>query len=300
MIPFMWMATLLAAWVAAQPAPGPSPVEVPLWKDEGVLPVHKHPESIEERSTRKDRPERWISYVSRPTLTFYAPARREVPGQAVLVIPGGGFRYVSIDKEGTEMARWLTGAGVAAAVLKYRVLDPEAERTPVTVEPLFADPERAIRVMRHHAAEWGIDASAIGVIGFSAGGTMAVRLVIDGDDGDPQSADPVERLPSRPSFVGVVYGGVPATLPKLSAPPPPFFIAHAADDSKAPVSVALRLFEYLRESGGTPEMHLFTRGDHGFGVVDDSGQPLPWARLYEAWLRSSTRCPSCAHDPGKR
>jgi acetyl esterase/lipase len=146
-----------------------------------------------------------------------------------------------------------------------------------------------MRLIRHHADEWGIDARAIGVIGFSAGGTMAVRLVIDGDDGDPQAADPVERQPSHPGFAGVVYGGVPATLPKLPAPPPPFFIAHATDDTKAPVSVAVRLFEYLRENGGQPEMHLFTRGDHGFGVLDDSGQPLPWTRLYEDWLRGADR-----------
>lgn len=259
--------------------------EIPLWKDGAPGLKHQHAEASEDRH-ETGRTDRYISYVSNPTLTVYPADPAKATGAAVLVVPGGGFRYVCLDKEGIEPAQWLNSIGVTAIVLKYRTLDPEKERSGKTIEPLFAETERAMRVVRTHAAEWKIDPKKIGIMGFSAGAIMAVRLVIDADAGDTAAVDPIEKAGSRPDFVVFVYGATPpGKQPKIDKTAPPFFLVHAADDPKAPVNGALKIFQLLNEGGASAELHVYHRGDHGFGMTPKVGTVRDWTTSCASWMR---------------
>lgn len=257
-----------------------APDEVPLWPE----PVAKHrlAESAEDKR-ETGRLDRWVSYVSEPSLSFYPAPGNSRAAPVVLVIPGGGYRFVCIDKEGVEPAQWLNSRGYAAAVLKYRTLDPQGERSPKTIEPLFADTERAVRLLRSRAGAWKIDPNRIGVLGFSAGAVMGLRLTMDADGGNASAADPVERESSHPNAVGIVYGGV---IGKLQSPArlPPFFVVHAVDDPKAPVGVVQAITKYVQDAKGSFEAHVFRRGDHGFGIQPTSGTVKAWPDLFAAWL----------------
>jgi acetyl esterase/lipase len=259
--------------------------EIPLWADGAPGLKHEQPETVEDRR-ETGRMDRWISFVSNPTLTIFRPEGVAVSDAAVLVIPGGGFRYVCFDKEGVEVARWLNSIGVTAAVFKYRLLAPTAERTPKTIEPLFNDTERAMRVLRHHAAELKLNPKRIGVMGFSAGGTMAIRLLAEADAGAAEAADPVERLSSQPDFVALIYSGMPPGKPApVTKGGPPVFLAHAVDDPKAPIAVATKIFQHLLEGGASVEFHAFRSGDHGFGVMPKAGTVQGWTVSYASWMR---------------
>jgi len=270
--------------------------EIPLWKDGAFSPAHAQPEASEDRH-ETGRIDRYISYVSTPTLTLYpAPASTNgAAAPAVLVIPGGGFRHVCIDKEGIEVAQWLNSIGVSAAVLKYRTLDPNGERSGKTIEALLAlnDAERAMRVLRANATDWKIDPARIGVMGFSAGGVMSTRLLFDADAGNSSASDPVEKVSSRPDFIGLVYSGLPGgKTPKADKTMPPVFIAHAHDDPKAPALVATKIYQYFAEGGASVELHIFSKGDHGFGVNPKAGGVRSWTALYADWLRDQQIIPA--------
>lgn len=262
------------------------PETVPLWQKGPPSGLHHDaPESSEDKN-ETGRLDRWIGYVSNPTLTFYPAAQAAAPHPFVLVVPGGGFRYVCIDKEGIEVARWLNSVGLGAAVLKYRTLDPSKSRNAKSIAATFDDLPRALRVVRHGAKAWGIDPDRIGVIGFSAGGILALQLANTADDGDRGSADPVDKVSSAANSVALVYATVPPG--KLEAPRkdlPPIFIVHASDDPKASPVVMAKLYEALQQSGRSVEMHAFHRGDHGFGIAPKSGDVRAWPTLYAAWLR---------------
>ncbi|MFT3782597.1 MAG: prolyl oligopeptidase family serine peptidase [Nibricoccus sp.] len=155
-----------------------------------------------------------------------------------------------------------------------------------TIEPPFSETERAFRVVRSHASEWKVDPNKIGIMGFSAGAIMAVRLVIDADAGDATATDPIEKINSQPDFVIFVYGAPPpGKLPKIDKATPPFFIAHGADDAKAPVSGALKVFQLLNEAGASAELHVYHRGDHGFGMTPKLGTVRDWTQACAAWMR---------------
>jgi acetyl esterase/lipase len=258
--------------------------EIPLWGNDeaGVRP--SHPETTEDKH-KTGRLDRWISYVSQPTLTLYPANKQTAAGPAVLVIPGGGFRYVCIDKEGVEAARWLNSLGITAAVLKYRTLDPSGERRASTIEPLFADPIRAMRMLRYRATEWHINPRQIGVMGFSAGGAMAIRLTMYADAGPETTADPIEKTSYRPDFVTLVYAALPPRMARPLNGLPPFFVVSAADDPTVPVAVVPDIFQYVQDGGGSIELHVFRRGNHGFGVMPPAGPVRAWTDLDAAWMR---------------
>ncbi|MFC5461472.1 alpha/beta hydrolase [Massilia niabensis] len=154
-----------------------------------------------------------------------------MPGPVVLVLPDGGLRYVAIDKEGHEVARWLDMQGIAAAVLKYRTARADAEPRWDLYSPLLAlgDAGRAVRLLRHHAAKWGIDPNRIAMLGFLRGGTMAIRHTIDATDGKPDAADAIERMSSRPDSMALVYATLPdQKLPRVDKKVA-YFIVHERD-----------------------------------------------------------------------
>lgn len=260
-------------------------IEIPLWQNDAPGLQHQQAETAEDRH-ETGRLDRYLSYVSKPTLTIYPAPADKATGTAVLVVPGGGFRYVSIDKEGIEAAHWLNAQGITAAVLKYRTLALDTERNWKAIQPLTADTSRAMRVLRQHAADWKIDSKKIGVLGFSAGGIMALQLLMDQDEGDSGAADATEKLGNRADFIALVYTGVPGgKIPKASKNTPPVFMVHASDDPKAPPVVAAKIYQQLLEGGAQAELHAFRRGDHGFGMTPISGSVRNWTSLYADWMR---------------
>ncbi|MBN1489817.1 MAG: alpha/beta hydrolase [Phycisphaerae bacterium] len=232
------------------------------------------PESLDDQTGDDQRRDRFIGGVSIPTLAIHSPAERRATGAAVLVLPGGGFRHVVVDKEGHDVARWLNTIGVTAAVLKYRTYGPKKKLSSAVLEAGLADARRAMRHLRSRAGELGIDPERVGVMGFSAGGDFAIRLAA------------AAEVDYRPSFVTLVYPGVPfgAQL-DFRGTTAPFFIVHASDDPKAPLLLSTRLAQELASAGVPFELHAFQQGDHGFALGLNGGGVRWWPTLFEEWLR---------------
>jgi acetyl esterase/lipase len=242
-----------------------------------------------------------------PVVTAFLPAPGRENGTAVVIFPGGGYQHLSMDKEGSAVATWLAGKGVAAFVVRYR-LGPTYHH-PV----MLNDAKRAIRTVRSRAAEWKIDPARIGIIGFSAGGHLASTLGTHFDAGDVTSNDPVERASSRPDFMMLLYPVITmradsvthrgSRLNLLGENPdpslerllsnetqvtpetPPTFLVHSSDDKTVPVQNSLLFYQALRRNGVPAEMHIFEYGGHGFGLAPTDAVLGAWTTMAEAWMR---------------
>jgi len=243
--------------------------------------------------------------VDKPKITVYrAPADRAT-GAAVVVCPGGGYRVVAADHEGKQIAEWLNSLGVSAFVLQYRL--GERYRHPAPLQ----DAQRAIRMVRSRAKEWGVDPKRVGILGFSAGGHLASTAATHFDDGRPDAADPVEREGSRPDFAVLCYAVISLVDPvahagsrrfllgdpappalvedlsnekRVSARTPPTFLWHTADDASVPVENSLQFFEALHRAGVPAELHVFPHGRHGLGLAPGDPAVSQWARLCATWM----------------
>lgn len=229
-----------------------------------------------------------ITDVTDPTITIYRPARPN--GASVVVAPGGGFMFLSYSFEGTQVCEWLNSLGVTAALLKYRTPTRD-EREPFTLP--VQDAQRALGIVRHHAAEWSLDPKRVGLLGFSAGGNLAGHAAWDrGARTYPQH--PELDDPRGPDFIVFVYGGgfldkddktkfragfsVPA-----DAPPAFFLVAH--DDKANPIEATMLYLEYKRHNLPA-ELHIMTKGGHGFGMRA-AGNPInDWPARCGEWMRS--------------
>jgi acetyl esterase/lipase len=230
---------------------------------------------------------RRVTNVGRPTMTVYPVAKAARPTPAVLVCPGGAYRILAIDKEGTEIAAWLNSIGVAAAVLKYRVPDNR--------EGALQDAQRAMGLLRGAAKDWNIDPGRVGVMGFSAGGHLAARLSTNHQKRAYATVDAADRLSCRPDFTVLVY---PAYLfnkerPRevvdevvVTAATPPAFLVQTQDDL-AHVDSSVAYYLALKKAGVRAEMHLFPAGGHGYGLRGDRRPAAEWPKLCEGWLREN-------------
>ena len=253
----------------------------------------------------------WVTGVRWPTLTVYLPPRDKATGAAVVICPGGGYGGEAMDLEGYDVARRFVSYGVAGIVLKYRLPAPDMDRsqTPWPIQ----DGWQAIRMVRDHAREWGLDPHRVGIMGFSAGGHLASSVATHFDAGDPKAPDRVARQSSRPDFLVLGYPvitmrppvvnegsrnnllGVPAD-PRLvtryssdeqvTPETPPTFLVQAEDD---PVSVQNSvLFAAALKRAGIPyEFLRLKTGGHGFGLGVHGGEPAAWPDRCAAWLRAN-------------
>jgi len=255
--------------------------------------------TITERSKDPGRyHDRAATGISQPDLTVYRPARPD--GSALLLMPGGGYDHVTTDKEGADVAWEFTKSGVTSFVLRYR-LPPEGWSNSQDV-PL-QDAQRAMRLIRARAAQYGIDPARLGVVGFSAGGHLAATMATRGPEVRAyEPVDAADALDCRPNFAGLIYAGVMmggrniepnpsaqdiaarAPLHHVSAAVPPSFLCQNIDDPQVPVANLVAFFEALRKAGVPSELHLFEKGGHGFGIRGALGTPTAiWPKLFLAW-----------------
>lgn len=246
-----------------------------LWRDAG--PELERPRWEDSRLVRN---------VSRPTLTAFLPEPAVATGAGVIVCPGGAFHFLMVDKEGSEVAHWLTVRGVAAFVLKYRLLptpDDDAAFLAIAANPTphrpkmdrvrpmtIADGLQALRTLREQAGRWGIDPNRLGIMGFSAGAYLAVGAATKYD------------AESRPNFAVSVYGEwwegwVPSDAP-------PLFITAAGDDPLTAVRSNASLYEAWHAAGRRAELHLYARGGHGFALIPQGLPSDGWIDRFWEWL----------------
>jgi endo-1,4-beta-xylanase len=231
-----------------------------------------------------------VSSIHRPSVTVFAPPAARATGVAILVCPGGGHRYLAIQHEGYDVARWLNGLGVTAFVLKYRLARDANSPYKVDVEAP-ADARRALRVIRSRAAEWRVDPARVGIIGFSAGGEVVMYASARYDTGHREATDPIERENARPDFQILVYPGPLGSEMPIPSDAPPAFLTAAYDDNGPAVTIAKQYLK-LKESGIPAELHVYNRGGHGFGLRD---RPMPitsWRDRLREWLIDRGLLPS--------
>ena len=222
--------------------------------------------------------------VHQPSITPYLPSKDKASGCAVIIAPGGGHMFLTTDREGYDLAEILVQRGIAAFVLKYRLARDRVGDSPYKIEDGAADALRAVRTIRSRAAEWNVKPDRVGVLGFSAGGEVALLAATRHDPGKREASDPVERHSSRPDFLAPIYpGGLQRTDLNFSKDnTPPVFLACTYDD-RMPEQLA-NLFITLRRAGVNAELHIYSTGGHGFGVRERPLAVSGWHARFVEWL----------------
>lgn len=301
-------AGLLGLPAAMAAAPAPQTIEI--WPG-GVGPGSRNAaltQRMVERSQDPAKPDRYMEGITRPFLTLHRPAKPD--GRALLIAPGGGYQRVVVDKEGGELGPLLAAQGVAVFVLTYRLPGEAAQHGPTVA---LQDAQRAMRLIRHRARSFGIDAAGLGVMGFSAGGHVAATLGTRFEEKTYDAVDAADALSARPARLALIYpvidmgatiahtgsrdrllGPNPATDMverfsadrQVTAATPPAFLLHAADDAAVPVENSLLFHAACRKTGVPAELHLYAKGGHGFGhgARIAAGNPLRrWPELFTTW-----------------
>jgi acetyl esterase/lipase len=284
--------SLFAQKPAWEPAPGQ--VTLPLWPH-GAPGAQPNPAPEVNTTTAKDRlvagrPIIRLGNVSTPTITLYKPKGKNT-GAAIVVFPGGAYRIVAIDLEGTEVCAWLNSKGITCVLLKYRV--PDSGPYPKSLAAL-QDAQRALGMVRLHATEWHIDPERLGVLGFSAGGHLVAALSTHYDHRLYDPVDVADELSCRPDFAVLIYPGYLALADQNFAPnpeihptaqTPPSFILQAEDD---PVHVenATVYFLQLKNAQVPAELHIYAQGGHGYGLRPTELPVTHWPKLVETWLHT--------------
>jgi len=220
-----------------------------------------------------------ILNVVTPTLTLYLPEKSKAAGTGIIVAPGGACVALAIEQEAYSVARWLQGRGIAAFVLKYRIPEKKGEGIPKDLNMDEAckygidDGIQALKVVRQHAAEWGIAPDKVGFLGFSAGAMVTSGVLLQQDSA------------ARPNLAALIYGGPFGVMPAIPTKLPPIFMAWAQDDETAlePVN---KFYEALKAAGIKPEVHIYSAGHHGFGMKQQGTTSDHWIEEFYYWLEA--------------
>lgn len=301
-------AAALLATSAVHAQVAPSDETVPLWP--GTIPgadgLGHHAaiaRKIDDQSHDPAHPDRWVTGIDRPVLVVRRPARPT--GAAVLVMPGGGYGFLSYDNEGVSQADWLARAGITSFILLYRL--PGEGWSDRALVPL-QDAQRAMRVIRSGAARFGVDAGRVAILGFSAGGHLAGSLATRWAERTYAPVDAADRLSARPDLAGLLYPVVSMAAPfthggsrdmllgmdapealrqansvesRVTANTPPMFLTHAGDDGLVPVANSLALYAAMVAQHRPAELHCFDKGGHGFGARLPATMPAAhWPALF--------------------
>lgn len=251
-----------------------------------------------------------ISQVQEPTIEVYLPAKSNATGKAMLIFPGGGYGILAYDWEGTDIAKFLNGKGIAGIVVKYRLPSDTSQKDKHLV-PLI-DAQRAMRLVRSKANDFHIDVNKVGILGFSAGGHLAATLGTRFDDKVYMPIDKVDERNPRPDFMVLGYpvitfgemthGGSKRNLigenPKpemiayfsnekhVTKKTPPTFLFHARDDNGVPVENSLLFFKALKDASVSATMHIYPKGGHGFSLARNDPHLRGWTERMFEWLES--------------
>jgi len=293
------------------PAGLPQPTEtIDLWPAGAPgMPAAALTETVNERSTDPQLTDRAVFGITRPRMAVFRPVRSN--GAAVLITPGGGYRWVVVDKEGYEMGRWLSARGYTVFVLFYRL---PGEGWAAGPDVVLQDTQRAMRLIRHRANDYGVDPERVAAMGFSAGGHACADLAARFAATVYKPADKADQLSARPLLAAPIYPVISMSAPhahpgsreklvganadsalekahgphlNIPANAPPHFILHAEDDDVVSVENALLLRAALRERGILVETHLFSHGGHGFGLRKAMGKAVEaWPELFLDWARA--------------
>lgn len=284
------------------------PAFIRLWP--GQAPGSENLELVERCEERRADPaqfqDRAVAAVTEPSLQVFPPSHAN--GASILIAPGGGYGRIVIDKEGSEIARWLNTLGYTVFVLKYRL--PGEGHGQAADVPL-QDAQRALRLVRAQAEDWQLDPQRIGVMGFSAGGHVMASLVTRHACSVYAQVDGADVLSARPDFAILLYPVISMRAPhahaasrlallgdepaeaqlaicscdeQITADAPPHFISLAADDASVPASNSLAYYSALLAAGVAAELHVFEHGGHGHAIRLAEGPVSAWTSLLAAWL----------------
>lgn len=229
-----------------------------------------------------------LTNVSKPTLTVYPAPTDKATGAAIIVCPGGAYRILAMDLEGTEVCEWLNSIGVTAILLKYRV--PARDKS--NLAPLM-DAQRAVSLVRGKAKEWKIDPTRIGILGFSAGGNLAARTALSWEKRSYSTIDKTDEVSCKPDFAVLVYPAYLCNDKKdglregvvVTKDAPPMFLAHAANDP-VPSENSVQMFLALRRAKVEAELHIYSRGGHGYGLRKTDEPCTTWNERCAAWMKN--------------
>ncbi len=252
-----------------------------------------------------------VQNIQDPTITVYLPEKENATGAAVVICPGGGYRLLAINHEGHDVAKWFNEFGVIGIVVKNRL--PTSDNITNKSEVALIDAQRAVRMTRYYASDWGIQTDKIGIMGFSAGGHLASTVGTQFDKGISNSKDPIQKLSSRPDFMILMYpvismsedfmhkGSMKNLLgenpteeqmlrfsneKQVTADTPPTILIHSSDDKGVLVANSIKFYEALFQNGVSAELHIFNSGRHGFGLGrNDGSSHNMWKENCEAWMK---------------
>ena len=243
-------------------------------------------------------PTKLITNVTKPTLTIYRPPKSNNTGTAMLICPGGGYWDLYWELEGEEVAAWLNSVGITGIILKYRVPRRPGDVRGEPAQGPLLDAQRAVSLVRSRAREWGIDPQRIGMVGFSAGGHLAVATATSFEKRRYEPIDAIDEISSRPDFAVACYSGYLKSKDKdeisshlqIPANTPPILLTHANDDSEkvggSNAEHSAFMYVALKRAGVPVELHIFANGNHDFGVRQNDKLSSAWLQLCVNWLRS--------------
>ncbi len=288
--------TLIVAWSAA----AAEPLVVEIWPgkvpdESGNIGAERFRMSpaLDRKQVEVTEPTRMITDVTKPTLTIYRPPKEQDTETAMLICPGGGYWNLYWQLEGEEVAAWLNSLGVTGIILKYRVpRRPDEPQGEPARRPL-QDAQRAVSLVRSRAGEWGINPERIGIMGFSAGGHLAIATATRFDNRTYEPIDDIDKTSCRPDFAIPVYSGYlkakdkDELAPGLQIPTgtPPVFLAHGGDDIISPPEHSVLMYLALKRAGVPAELHIYATAAHDFGVRKSDHPCSTWTQSCANWLR---------------
>jgi len=248
---------------------------------------------LDHKQVEVTEPTQMVTGVTKPTITIHRPVKDKDTGTAMLICPGGGYWNLYWQLEGEEVATWLNSLGVTGIILKYRVpRRPDEPKGEPARRPL-QDAQRALSLVRSKGREWGIAPQRIGMVGFSAGGHLAIATATSFDKRTYEPIDDVDKVSCRPDFAVAVYSGYlkvadkDELAPGIRIPPgtPPIFLAHGGDDIVSPPEHSVLMYLVLKRAGVPAELHIYATATHDFGVRASDHPCSTWTESCANWLR---------------
>jgi acetyl esterase/lipase len=309
----IWAIAVVASLGVAGPVTGADkPLVVNLWPgkapdETGTIGAEKV--VMSPKLTRKEvevtESTRMVTNVTRPTLTIYRPAKDRDTGTAMVICPGGGYWNLYWQLEGEEVAAWLQRLGVTGIILKYRVPRRPGEAKGEPARRPLQDAQRAISLVRSRAKEWGINPKRIGMVGFSAGGHLAIATATSFEKRSYKAIDAIDKISCRPDFAVLVYPGYLKAMDKdelaaglrIPARTPPIFLAHGGMDIISSPEHSVVMYLALRRARVPAELHIYATAAHDFGVRPSDRPCSTWTKSCADWLRHQGFLKAVSKEP---